>query len=269
MTPEFQERFGMIFKAVKSKHPEITVIGTSGPFHSGEDFDKGWKLANDLKVPVIDEHYYTSPKWFISNQYRYDSYNRNGSKVYLGEYASWGNKTGNAIAEAAYMTSLERNGDVVHMASYAPMLAKKGFTQWTTDMIFFNNVSICPTVNFYVQKMFMTNSGDSYFSNVISGNAKDSTLAASCVHDSKTGDIILKMVNAGNRPGVMKINLAGFKNLMPDAERTLLAGAANAENTFENPKNIVPETSAFKVSPKFEYSAPPMSLTVIRIKRKN
>jgi alpha-L-arabinofuranosidase len=152
ITPEFEERFRAVFKAVKARHPEITVIGTSGPFHSGEDFEKGWKLAKELKVPIVDEHYYTDPTWFINNQYRYDKYNRKDGEVYLGEYASWGNKMKNAIAEAAFMTAFERNGDVVRMASYAPLLAKKDFTQWTTDMIFFDNTKICLTPNYYVQK---------------------------------------------------------------------------------------------------------------------
>jgi alpha-N-arabinofuranosidase len=113
ITPEFEERFKMIFDAVKAQHPEIIVIGTVGPGQDGDDFTKGWKLANDLKIPVVDEHYYTDPDWFIANQCRYDAYSRDASRVYLGEYASWGNKIRNAIAEAAYMTSLERNGDVV------------------------------------------------------------------------------------------------------------------------------------------------------------
>jgi alpha-N-arabinofuranosidase len=155
------------------------------------------------------------------------------------------------------------------MASYAPMLAKKGFTQWNTDMIFFDNVRICPTVNFYVQKMFMTNQGDSYFDNVISKDVKDSTLAASCVYDSKTSDIIIKMVNTGNESKPMKINLSNFKNIVPDAEKTVLTGNADAENTFENPNGIVPLLSTFKVSSKFEYLAPAMSLTVVRIKNKS
>jgi alpha-N-arabinofuranosidase len=268
ITPEFTERFKMIFKAVKEKHPEITVIGTVGPFHSGDDFDKGWKLANDLKIPIVDEHYYTDPNWFISNQHRYDSYDRNASKVYLGEYASWGNKMWNAIGEAVYMTSLERNGDIVQMASYAPMLAKKNFTQWKTDMIFFDNVNICPTPNFYVQKMFMTNQGDLYFDNVISNDEKDTTLAASCVQDSKTGDIILKLVNAGKVPKTMKINLSDFKNVISDAEKIILTGDSDAENTFENPQKVVPVKSTFDVKTNFEYETPALSLTVIRIASK-
>ena len=268
MTPEFEERFKIIYEAVKTKHPEITVIGTVGPFHSGEDFNKGWKLANELKIPIVDEHYYTDPNWFISNQHRYDSYDLSASKVYLGEYASWGNKMWNAIGEAVYMTSLERNGDVVQMASYAPMLAKKNFTQWKTDMIFFDNTKIYPTVNYYVQKMFMTNQGDYYFDNVISKDEKDTVLAGSCVKDSKTGDVILKLVNAGKEPKKMQIDLSDFKNIMSEAEQTVLAGNADAEDTFENPQNVIPVKSTINVKTIFEYETPAISLTVIRIATK-
>ncbi len=269
ITPEFEERFKMIYDAVKEKHPEITIIGTVGPFHSGEDFDKGWKLAEEIKVQIIDEHYYTDPAWFMGNQKRYDSYDRNSSEVYLGEYASWGNKLQNAIAEAAYMIGLERNGDVVRMASYAPLLAKKDFTQWRTDMVFFDNVNICPTPNFYVQQMFMNNSGDQYFEDIISKNENDTTLAASCVFDSKTGDVILKMVNYSDSEKPMKINLGKFGKIDPLAEKTLLQGNPEDENTFENPDNIVPVYSEIKTAKKMDYLAPPMSLTVIRIKSRN
>jgi alpha-L-arabinofuranosidase len=258
----------MIYQAVKAKHPEITIIGTSGPFHSGEDYDKGWKFANDIQVPIIDEHYYTQPDWFISNQYRYDTYDRKKSKVYLGEYASWGNKMKNAIAEALYMVALERNGDIVNMASYAPLLAKKDHTQWKTDMIFFDNQNICLTPNYYVQKMFSANQGDYYFENIVLKDAKDSTLTASCVQDSKTGDVILKLVNVSMDTKVMKTDLSGFKNLIFDAEKTVLSGDIAAENTLENPRNIVPLESTFQASAQFDYYAPPMSLTVIRMKTK-
>lgn len=268
MTPEFEERFRMICKAIKEKHPEITIVGTAGPFHSGKDFDKGWEIANDLKVPVVDEHYYVQPDWFLANQHRYDSYDRSKGKVYLGEYASWGNKLKNAIAEAAYLTGLERNGDIVQMASYAPMLAKKGFTQWTTDMIFFDNVNICLTPNYHVQKMFMNYQGDYYFDKVIDKDENNNMLAASCVQDSKTGDIILKMVNVSTTPQKMKVNLSRFKNIAPEAQQTVLSGDAAAENTFENLEKITPVTTAFKASKAFEYNAPAMSLTVIRIKTK-
>jgi len=266
ITPQFKERFKMIFEAVKAKHPEITVVGTVGPAPDGDDFTKGWKIANDLKVQVVDEHYYTSPEWFISNQHRYDKYARNATQVYLGEYASWGNKLRNAIAEAAYMTSLERNGDVVCMASYAPLLAKKNFTQWNPDMIYFDNVKICLTPNYYVQKLFSTNQGNLYFDKVISKNEKDSTLAASCVQDTKTGDIILKMVNFGKESNPMKVNLSCFNKIISIAEQTILAGKGDDENTYENTQKVVPAKLAIKVSKTFEYTAPAMSLTIIRIK---
>jgi alpha-N-arabinofuranosidase len=268
ITPEFEERFKMIYNAVKDKHPEITVIGTVGPGQDGDDFTKGWKFANQLSLPLVDEHYYCAPEWFMSNLHRYDTYKRDATQVYLGEYASWGNKMSNAITEALYLISLERNGDVVKMASYAPLLAKKGFTQWKTDMIYFDNVKICPSVNYYVQKMFSTNQGDLYYERVISKETKDSTLVASCIKDSKTGDIILKFANAGDQSKSLKINLSGFKAIIPDAEKTVLTGNADAENTFENSASVVPQLSTYKVSPKFEYSVPAMSLTVLRIKIK-
>jgi alpha-L-arabinofuranosidase len=268
ITPEFEERFKMIYKAVREKHPEITVIGTAGPFQSGDDFNRGWKLANDLKIPIVDEHYYVQPDWFISHQQRYDTYMRNASQVYLGEYASWDNKMLNAISEAAYMTSLERNGDVVRFASYAPLLAKKNFIQWKVDMLFFDNTRICPTPNYYVQKMFSRNQGDLYFDNIVTREEKDTTLAASCVQDSKTGDIILKIVNVGKEAKTMSINLSGFKNIITDAEQTVLSGDADAENTFDNPQKILPVKSVVQASSMFNYVSPAMSLTVIRVSMK-
>jgi len=266
ITPEFEERFKMIYDAVKAKHPEIIIIGTAGPGPDGDDYEKGWKLADNLAVPVIDEHYYTSPEWFISNQYRYDSYNRNTSAVYLGEYASWGNKLRNAIAEAAYMTALERNGDIVKLSSYAPLFAKNNFTQWKTDMIFFDNTKVCPTPNYYVQKMFAANAGDVYFSNIVTKDNKDSALAVSSVQDSKTGDIILKLVNYAQSTKNVKVNLSGFKKIIPESEQTILTGKPDAENTFENAGNVVPVTATYQVSKSFDYPVPAMSLTVIRIK---
>jgi len=266
ITPEFEQRFKMIFDAVKAKHPEIVVIGTVGPSPDGEDFTKGWKFAKELKVPIVDEHYYTSPEWFISNQHRYDTYNRNSTEVYLGEYASWGNKMKNAIAEAAYMTSLERNGDVVRLASYAPLFAKKDYTQWKTDMVFFDNTKVSLTPNYYVQKMFSANQGDYYFSNIISKDEKDANLAVSCVKDSKSGDIILKMVNFGKETKPFKINLGKFSTITSEAEQTVLTGNADAENTLEKPNSVIPTTTVVKIKKAFDYSAPAMSLTVIRMK---
>jgi len=268
ITPEFKQRFKMIYESVKSKYPEIILIGTSGPFHSGEDYDKGWSLANQLKISVVDEHYYVQPEWLISNQYRYDKYNRSKGKVYLGEYASWGNKLYNAIAEALYMTGLERNGDVVSMASYAPLFAKNNFTQWKTDMIFFDNSSYYLTPNYQVQKMFSINTGDYYFDQVITKDKADSLLAGSCVYDSRTGDIILKLVNAAKEQKQVKVDISRFGKFLPDAEKTELSGSADAANSFEKPQAVFPVKSSIKVSRIFDHILSPMSLTVIRIKTK-
>jgi alpha-L-arabinofuranosidase len=174
----------------------------------------------------------------------------------------------NAVSEAVYMTALERNGDVVTLASYAPLLAKKGFTQWNPNMIYFDNNKIYPTVNYYVQKLFSTNQGDYYFGNAISKDPKDSALAASCVQDSKTGDIILKLVNADNKTATMKIDLRNFKKINPAAVKTEISGSADAANSLEGKPAIVPVTSEFKIGKSFDYSVPPMSLTVIRVKTK-
>ena len=167
ITPEFRVRFEMINKAVKAKYPKITVIGTSGPAASGFDFEEGWKIANQLKLEMVDEHYYMAPEWFLSNLNRYDAYDRTKAKVYLGEYASRGNTLYNALAEAAYMAGLERNGDIVHLSSYAPLIAKRGHTQWNPDLIYFDNTTVAPTVNYYVQQLFGHHTGDTYLPNTV------------------------------------------------------------------------------------------------------
>lgn len=269
-TDGFRNRFQMIYEAVKSAHPEITVIGTVGPAPKGEDYDAGWKFANTLAVPVVDEHYYEAPEWFLSNQYRYDGYDRKKPKVYLGEYASRGNTLFNALCEAAYMTSLERNGDVVHMASYAPLLANQKHTSWNPNLIYFDNTTVVPTANYYVQQLFSQNAGDRYFWNVISSAkqkaAYDSLFAASCIQDSKTGDVVLKFVNVDSAAKEAVVNLSGFGTLSSAATVTTLTGNPKARNTLEQPRTIVPTTEAFSAGKKFRYDVPAYSLVVIRIK---
>jgi alpha-L-arabinofuranosidase len=269
-TPEFRDRFKQIYEVVKAKHPEITVIGTVGPAPEGEDFKLGWKFANEERVPVVDEHYYMKPEWFIANQKRYDSYDRSKAKVYLGEYASHGNSMYNAIAEAVYMTSLERNGDVVCLASYAPLLAKASHTQWNPDMIYFNNTTIYRTANYYVQQLFSTNQGDAYYSNVITpvDNKADSTLAFSCVRDGKNGDVIVKLVNCSKNERKLKVDLSRFKGIGSKATLTVLTGAADAKNSFEEPTKLTPVISEYKAGKIFSYYSQPMSLIVIRFKGK-
>ncbi|MGV9501849.1 alpha-L-arabinofuranosidase C-terminal domain-containing protein [Streptomyces sp. NPDC003642] len=157
---EFFARFEKFRAAIKAKYPGITVISNSGPDDAGAIFDTAWQLNREGGVDMVDEHYYNSPDWFLRHNDRYDSYDRTGPKVFLGEYASQGNAWRNGLAEAAFMTGLERNADVVKLASYAPLLANEDYVQWRPDMIWFNNRASWNSANYEVQKLFMTNVGD-------------------------------------------------------------------------------------------------------------
>ena len=157
---EFMARFVQFRDAIRAKHPDITVVSNSGPDDTGGTFDRLWQLNRQAGVQMVDEHYYNSPSWFLENNNRYDSYDRNGPKVFLGEYASQDNKFYNALSEAAFMTGLERNADVVKLASYAPLLANEDYVQWRPDMIWFNNHASWGSASYEVQKLFMNNVGD-------------------------------------------------------------------------------------------------------------
>lgn len=157
---EFMARFKQFRAAIEAKYPDITVVSNSGPDDAGSTFDTAWQLNRQENVDMVDEHYYNSTQWFLQNNDRYDSYDRSGPKVFLGEYASWGNAFKNGLAEAAFMTGLERNADVVKLASYAPLFANEDYVQWSPDMVWFNNHASWNSANYEVQKLFMTNVGD-------------------------------------------------------------------------------------------------------------
>lgn len=272
----FEERFTMIYNEVRKKHPEITIIGTVGPFWEGTDYTEGWKLANKLEVPVVDEHYYQPPAWFIYNQDFYDKYDRNRSKVYLGEYAAHlpgrPSNLETALSEALYLTGLERNGDIVTMSSYAPLLAKEGHTQWTPDLIYFNNTTVKPTVDYYVQQLYGLHAGDQYLlSNMTispqgalwanSQEAVRNRVAYSIVRDSKTNDVIVKLVNMLPVAVTTALELDGLNIADAQGTKTVMQGAPTD-------KTIKPVTSAFSVSNNFTEQLSPYSFTVIRIKTK-
>ncbi|MEN6306174.1 MAG: alpha-L-arabinofuranosidase C-terminal domain-containing protein [Anaerohalosphaeraceae bacterium] len=270
ITPIFRERFKMIYEALKQKHPEIIVVGTVGPFASGEDYDNGWAFARELKLPMVDEHYYVNPQWFWDNLNRYNTYNRADSKVYVGEYAAHDrgkrNTLRSALAEAAGLTSYERNGDVVLLASYAPLLARRGHTQWTPDMIYFDNTSVYLSANYYVQQIFGQNSGDQYLETLIAPE-QPKMLAASSVVDSKTGDLIVKIVNGAEEPADISVRLAGIsQEVSMKAVMTVLTGPdANAVNEDGKSPVVKPAVSTETVKPVFAYTAPANSLTVFRV----
>lgn len=271
ITPEFETRFQMIYDVLKAKHPEITVIGTVGPFHSGEDFDKGWAFARKLNLPMVDEHYYVSPDWFWENLHRYDSYDRHGPKVYVGEYAAHEKDRRNtlrtALAEAAYLTSLERNGDIVHLASYAPMLSRRGHTQWTPDMIYYTADQVFPSINYQVQRLFSTNSGDRFLA--ISSDARPAKerVAFSAVRHSRSGDTIIKLVNGEAAPVTAKIALTGLAAGEHSLTATVLAHAsADSANVDEQPPAVLPVTEQLTTGATIERVLPPNSVTVLRIR---
>jgi alpha-L-arabinofuranosidase len=267
ITPVFAERFRMIHSALQAKHPEITFIGTVGPFHSGEDYDAGWKNANELKVAMVDEHYYEKPEWFLGHLNRYDSYDRAKSKVYVGEYAAHdtgrANTLRSALAEAAYLTSLERKGDVVRLASYAPLLAREGHTQWRPDMIYFNASNLLLTATYHAQRLFSVNQGDLYVPTPDSPLPAD--LAMSAVRDSASGDVILKFVNNGAASRPFRLEIASAKEVAGEAALTVLKGDPGAANTFREPDRIAPTHSTISAGKTFDYETPAQSLSVIRL----
>ncbi|MFT3788369.1 MAG: alpha-L-arabinofuranosidase C-terminal domain-containing protein [Tepidisphaeraceae bacterium] len=266
ITPGFEERFRMIHDAIKTRHPEITVVGTVGPAHSGEDYDNGWDIARKMNLAMVDEHYYVSPDWFWDNLGFYDKYDRNGSHVYLGEYAAHDRERRStlrsALAEAAYMTTLERNGDVVRFASYAPLLAKQGHTQWRPDLIYFDNNVVSPTINYHVQKLFATNSGDASLPAKFDEASKD--LTASCVRDSVAGDVVVKVVSRAKTPIELKLQLPASIKFKGDATQTTLAGDPDAENTFGEPASVLPATTTVKSVGVLTITLPATSFTVLR-----
>lgn len=228
----FKERFAMIFKAIKAKYPEITVIGTVGPFYRGTDYDEGWKFATELNVEMEDEHYYQPPGWFLNNQDFYDRYDRAKSKVYLGEYAGHlpgrPNNIETALSEALYLSCVERNGDIVSMTSYAPLLAKEGHTNWNPDLIYFNNMEVKPTVGYYVQQMFGQNTGDTYILGNIDLSEKSADVkkrvVMSVVKDSKNNDLIIKLINMLPVEVNSDIDLSDYAIAEKSAELTILEG---------------------------------------------
>ena len=268
ITEVFEERFTMIYNAVREKYPEVTVIGTVGPFYEGTDYNEGWRLASKLDVPMVDEHYYVAPGWFIHNQDYYDRYDRSKSKVYLGEYAAHlpgrPSNIETALSEALYLTAVERNADVVTMTSYAPLLAKEGHTQWSPDLIYFNNSEVKPTVGYYTQQLFGQNAGNHYIpSTVILDNERDAVqkrIGMSVVKNDTSGDYIVKLVNLLPVEVKTKINMEDISLLRPIATKTVLKGAPTD-------KEAKPLTETFDVNGKnIDYTMPAYSFSVIRIK---
>ncbi|MBA0883890.1 alpha-L-arabinofuranosidase [Flavobacterium sp. BBQ-18] len=267
ITDVFEERFTMIYKAIKEKYPQITVIGTTGPMLDGTDYEEGWKIADKLGLSMVDEHGYQSVGWYINNQDFYDSYDRNKAKVYLGEYAArakGGPNLESALAEALHLSNIERNGDVVAMTSYAPLLAKENFTQWNPDMIYFNNTEVKPTVGYYVQKMFGQNGGDTYIPTTLDlsdrSEAVKKRINVSVVHDKASGDYIVKIVNLLPVSVKTKLDLSSLGNLETKVSYTCLSGRPED-------KQLLPVTNSISLSEVADKEIPAYSFSVLRFKK--
>jgi len=275
ITPEFCERFKYMYDRITKAHPEIVIVGTAGPgSHPGNpDFDNGWKFAEELNMPILDEHYYEPNSYFLSSR-QYDKYPRDRkTKVYLGEYAAKDKKLIDALAEGLYLLHVERNGDVVCMTSYAPLFARKEATNWNPDLIYFDNERPYLTCSYFVQQMFGQSAGQYYYGDCVTfqGDAKgvnqpvqDSHYGQSVVLNVKTRKLFVKICNASGDAKKADINLSRF-GIKGMASKTTIAGNANDENNYEA-QPIAPKKEQVKTGKKFTLDVAPYSMVMLEYK---
>lgn len=275
---QYVDRLKIFMKVLNEKHPEIIFVGGSGPSPDGKDFDYLWKEMRELKVKMVDEHYYRSPEWFLQNASRYDSYDRKGPKVFAGEYAAHDkdgkdsesrNTWKSALAEAALMTGLERNAEVVHMASYAPLFGNVDAWQWRPDLIWFDNLKVVATPNYYVQKLFSTNAGTDVVSALVDGKplAGQDSLYASSTIDSNTSELVVKLVNVAKKPASLNLLIEGRKIGAGEISLQVLTNSnLAAYNSIGKPEVVTPVERKLKLSgEKIVFSLDANSFTVARI----
>ena len=270
--PHYLDRYKIFAGTVKAKHPEIELVVSAGPSPGGEQFDYLWSNWRKLRADIVDEHYYMAPEWFLSNSGRYDKYDRSGPKVFAGEYAAQTagttrednrNNWRGAIAEAAFMTGLERNGDVVRLASYAPLLAHVDAWQWTPDAIWFDNLRSYGTANYYVQRLFASNTGTRILS--VSPQLQNGVYA-SASYDERSHQVIVKAVNVNGTAFHTELQLSGAKPATPANVTELAAATLDVENSFDKPDNVSPESLKLNTgSEAISLSLKPYSVTVYRI----
>ena len=269
----YPERLEPFMKAIKARYPEIKIIGSSGPSPDGKDFEYGWQEMRRLKADLVDEHYYRDPAWFLSGAARYDKYDRKGPKVFAGEYAchpqNRKNNFESALCEAAFMTGFERNADVVHMCTYAPLFAHVQGWQWRPDLIWFDNMNSVRSVNYYVQQLYGHNAGTNVLNtseNKLPLTGQDGIYASS-VYDKNKNEIILKIANTSDAIKTINYNLKGLKNTERAATKTVLKSTnQDIENTLENPTAVVPVTEDLKIpGNNFQLNLEPKSFYLLNI----
>lgn len=274
---DYIERYKVFEKAIHAKYPDVKIISGSGPSPDGDFFEYGWKELKKLNAQIVDEHYYNSPEWFMKNAGRYDDYDRSGPRVFAGEYAAQSvgvvkpdNKNNwlTALSEAAFMTGLERNADVVTMTSYAPLFAHADGWQWTPDLIWFNNLKSYATPNYYVQKLFSNNKGTDLIKILENGKPLkgENDLYGSAVRDIKKGETIIKIVNANSQETSVEINPQHIKLGSQMTKIILTSSGLADENNFQK-ENIKPkeEIQAIKKG-KISVDIPANSLVILKIK---
>jgi alpha-L-arabinofuranosidase len=270
--PQYVERYEKFAAVLKAKHPEIRLVASAGPSPSGERFDFLWQKMRELKADLVDEHYYQPPEWFLGNVHRYDGYPRTGPKVFAGEFAAHvrpglKNTLGAAIAEAAFMTGLERNAEVVEMASYAPLLAHVDAWQWAPNLIWFDNLRSFGTPSYYVQQLFGAHQGSTLLPISTDGQTTNGTggLYSSAALDSRTREVIVKLVNATSTPRGVRIDLPGAR-LQNAARAFVLTGQPDDENSLEAPTRVAPREQPLAAEGASASSELlPHSLTVVRL----
>ena len=275
ISPEFIERFKYIYNKVTKAHPEIVIVGTAGPgSHPGNrDYDTAWKLAEELDMPILDEHYYEPRSYYLDPAKRqYDNYPRDRkTKVYLGEYScqerSHGNQLADALAEALYLIHVERNADVVCMTSYAPLFAYKENTNWNPDLIYFDNEKPFLTCSYYVQQMFGQSSGNYYYGNCVKIADKDDNQEQSVIYNSKTKEVFVKVCNVANESKKVTIDISRFGGLQSECKKTVLTGEPTAENNYEQ-HPVSPVVTTVKAQKKQTIEVAPNSLTMLSFKLK-
>jgi alpha-L-arabinofuranosidase len=280
--PQYIERLKIFQKAIKDRYPYIKLITSAGTDPEGARFDALNTTLRALNADFIDEHYYRKPDWFIQNVRRYDNYPRNNVKVFAGEYAAHSEKTVSytaknnwlsALSEAAFMTGLERNADVVQMASYAPLFAHADAWQWTPDLIWVDNLRAYGTTDYFVQKLFSVNKGNRVLP-VISNNdivAGQDSLFSSAVMDTIANQIIVKIVNLSANPQKLSITFDGIKKeLVSKVQIQLMQNNnLNAVNSFDQPQNIAPISILGSIkNKKIDYETPGYSFQVLNIQIK-
>jgi alpha-L-arabinofuranosidase len=256
--PVFTARLKKFSDAIRKKYPNIKLIGTTGPNSEGWDFDLLQPRMKELKVDLYDEHYYRNEEWFLTHGLRYDSYDRKGPKVFAGEYACHGsnkhkwNHYYTSLLEAAHMTGIERNADIVHMATYAPLFAHVEGWQWRPDAIWYDNLRMFKSVSYYVQQLYATNKGSHVLSltmnkKPVAGQPGQDGLFASAVFEQSTGEVIVKVVNTSDKVQPVSIQLQGIKGTATAKTITLCHTGMDDENTLDNPEKIIPQSGTCKV----------------------